>query len=109
MDEEDNRVRIAVASCIACMVKAWTTSKMSPDTRRVKRLVSSFITDGQINTSGAISFSNVPLHLNGLAEAYRDVSSDQSIELGLKFFIDELMRLLVSSNSKFSKVISYIL
>ena len=107
MDDEDNRVRIAVASCISSMVKTWTTSKKSPDTRRVKRLVSNVVTEEQISSSGAIFFCNVPLYLNGLADAYRDVPSDQNIVSGLKFFIDELWRLLVTSSSRFSKVISF--
>ena len=87
------------------MVKTWTTSRVAPDTYRVKRLASNLLAAERASSCSTASFCNVPLYLNGLAEAYCDIPSDQNIVAGLNVFIDELIRLLVTSNSKFSKVL----
>lgn len=101
--DEDQRVRSAVANCIKCSVESWTTTRSPPSVVRLKSLASACNFSHQKLSSK--TFAGVPLSINGLAEAYCDGPVNGNVVENLACFIDELYKLLVSSNSKFVKVI----
>ena len=102
--DEDHRVRSAVASCLGCLVISWTTTKTSPSVARAKCLESDLCSSIPQEQT-VYTFCGVPVPINGMADSYRDVLSNENIVDNLGYFIDEIFRLLVSSNSKFVKVI----
>lgn len=102
--DEDHRVRNAVASCLVALVRMWTTSTCSPDLVRLKQLSSALKRDDS-GDNGVPKFAGVSLFsINGLAEAYRDVPTNDDVGANLTFFVEEILQLLVTSNSKFTKV-----
>ncbi|KAK4002443.1 hypothetical protein OUZ56_004272 [Daphnia magna] len=100
--DEDQRVRSAVANCIKCSVESWTTTRSPPSVVRLKSLASACNFSHQKLSSK--TFAGVPLSINGLAEAYCDGPVNGNVVENLACFIDELYKLLVSSNSKFVKM-----
>ncbi|XP_057364436.1 huntingtin-like isoform X1 [Daphnia carinata] len=100
--DEDQRVRSAVANCIKCLVESWTTTRSPPSVIRLKSLASACNFSHQKLSSK--TFAGVPLSINGLADAYCDSPVNGNIVGNLAYFVDELFKLLVSSNSKFVKV-----
>jgi len=55
-----------------------------------------------------VTFSGIPLPINGLAESFRDAPSDGNITENIAFVVDELIQTLATSDSKFTKVGSYL-
>lgn len=101
--DEDHRVRNAVANCLISLVRTWTTSKVPPEVLRVKRLMSS-LTRVNLYDGGSASFAGIPVSINGLCKTFRDTPTDENVVTNLTFFINELLQLLVTSSSKFTKV-----
>ncbi|EFX77022.1 hypothetical protein DAPPUDRAFT_106588 [Daphnia pulex] len=100
--DEDHRVRSAVANCLTCLMESWTIGRSPSNITRAKWLASvSGSTPQKLNVK---TFAGVPLSINGLAEAYWDVSLNQNVSVNLAYFVDEIFQLLVSSNSKFVKM-----
>jgi hypothetical protein len=101
--DEDHRVRSAVANCLTCLMESWTVGRSPSNITRAKWLASvSGSTPQKLHVK---TFAGVPLSINGLAEAYWDVSLNQNVSVNLAYFVDEIFQLLVSSNSKFVKVL----
>ena len=101
--DEDHRVRSATASCLSALVQSWTTPKSTPNITRVKRMISVNQVESNIQT-----FVGVPLPIYGVAEAYIDVRTEENVVDALSFFVDETLQLLVTSNSKFTKVSNFL-
>jgi hypothetical protein len=101
--DEDHRVRSAVASCITSLIKSWATTRSPLNIARAKWMAS-VSSPSTFQKLPVKTFAGVPLSINGLAEAYWDVSSDENVLVNLAYFVDEIFQLLVSSNSKFVKV-----
>ncbi|XP_046649350.1 huntingtin-like isoform X2 [Daphnia pulicaria] len=100
--DEDHRVRSAVANCLTCLMESWTVGRSPSNITRAKWLASvSGSTPQKLHVK---TFAGVPLSINGLAEAYWDVSLNQNVSVNLAYFVDEIFQLLVSSNSKFVKM-----
>ena len=101
--DEDHRVRSAVASCITSLIKSWATTRSPSNIARAKWMAS-VSSPSTFQKLPIKTFAGVPLSINGLAEAYWDVSLDENFLVNLAYFVDEIFQLLVSSNSKFVKV-----
>ncbi len=101
--DEDHRVRSAVANCLTCLMDSWTIGRSPSNITRAKWLAS--VSGSTPQNLHVKTFAGVPLSINGLAEAYLDVSLDQNVSVNLAYFVDEIFQLLVSSNSKFVKVL----
>lgn len=101
--DEDQRVRNAVANCIKSSIESWTTTRSPPNVIRVKSLAA--VSSSSHQNLSSKTFAGVPLSIHGLAEAYCDSPVNENVVENLACFVDELFKLLVSSNSKFVKVV----
>ena len=97
-------MRSAVASCLVRLVATWTTLETSPDIVRVSRLMSS-CTVNAAHRHGASTFAGIRLSMNGLARPYHHATADNCLRPNLKMLVDVLFNLLVTSHSKFTKVV----
>ena len=108
IEDEDHRVRSAVANCLVRLVATWTTQETSADVVRVQRLTSSCSMNA-VHWYGASTFAGVRLSMNGLARPYHHIVPDDCLGSNLKMLVDVLFNLLVTSQSKFTKVIYHLL
>lgn len=101
--DEDHRVRTAVANCICFLVHSWSTYENPPIVCRLRRLTSAAYTPPEFSFQ---TVTGVSLPINGLAEVYQDSPVNQDILNNLKYLSDQVLQLLVSSSSKFVKVLA---
>ena len=101
MGDEDQRVRNAVANCLVHLVQTWTTLESSSSIIRVHRLTYDCAPNGLFCSS---TFGGIPLSITGLAKAYRDSPFDEINLASLSQFVDKLFTVLVTSDSRFTKV-----